>query len=117
MLKNVRNVVIVLVLAALVVLIPGGGKGASTAIAAVSLAFLGAAAWVAYVLYRQNRMWLDALGDQRRAALYAAAGLALLDAAAYGRLTATGAGTIAFIALLGVAGYVIFAVVWSARRY
>jgi hypothetical protein len=83
----------------------------------LGLGFLGAWAWLAYVLYRERRLWLDSLGESRRAALYGAVGLAVLTLAASGRLRTSGAGTVAFIALLGVAAYVVFAVVWSARRY
>ncbi len=49
MAANLRNVAIVLALAALVALIPGGGTGANVAIQAVSLAFLASIAWVAMV--------------------------------------------------------------------
>ena len=52
---NLRNIVIVLVLAGLVALLPGGGTGASVALQAVSLAFLGALAWIASITYRQRR--------------------------------------------------------------
>src|SRR5579884_3986945 len=72
MLKHSRNVVVVLALAALVVLIPGGGAGANTAIQAIWLAFLGSFAWVAYVMYRERRLELLSLGDGKRAILYAA---------------------------------------------
>ena len=117
MAKNVRNVAIVLVLAALVVLLPGGGNGANTAGAALGLGFLGGWGWIAYVQYRERRSWLYALGDARRAALYGAVGLVVVTLAAGPRLRLTGAGTIAFIALLAVAAYVIFTIVWAARRY
>ena len=116
MAKNVRNVLIVLALAALVVAVPGGGNGANTAGAALGLGFLGGWGWIAYVQYRERRSWLYALGDARRAALYGALGLVVVTLAAGPRLRLTGAGTIAFIALLAVAAYVIFTVVWSARR-
>ena len=53
--ENVRNILIILVLAALVAVLPHGGEAASIAIQAVSLAFLGALEWVAFVTYRQRR--------------------------------------------------------------
>ena len=82
--SNIRNVLIVLVIAALVVAIPGGGTGANVALQAASLVFLGALAWVASVMYRQHRTDLYSLGDGRRAALYAAVAVATVT------LTATG---------------------------
>ncbi len=115
--KNVRNVVIVLALAALLVLIPGGGKGASVAIQAVSLAFLASIGWVASLMYRQHRLELYALGDAKRATLYVAAAVATLTLTATSRLFGTAAGEIAWFVLIGGAVYAVFAVVWSARKY
>jgi hypothetical protein len=115
--KNIRNIAIVLVIAALVVLIPGGGTGASVAIQAVSLAFLAAIGWVAAMTYRERRATLYSLGDGRRAILYGAAGVATLTLTATSRLWQTGAGEVAWLALIGGAAYAVFAVIWSARKY
>jgi hypothetical protein len=117
MAKNARNIAIVLAIAALVVLIPGGGTGANVAIQAVSLAFLGALAWVASRLYREHRVALYSLGDARRATLYGAIVVGALTLTATHRLWQTGTGEIAWFALMGGAAYAIFAVVWSARKY
>jgi hypothetical protein len=115
--KNVRNIAIVLVIAALVVLIPGGGTGADVALQAASLAFLGSIAWVASRLYREHRTALYSLGDSRRAALYAALAVATLTLTATSRMWGTGTGEIVWFVLLGGAAYTVFAVVWSARKY
>jgi hypothetical protein len=112
-----RNVVIILVLAALVAIAPGGGTGANTALQAVSLAFLGAIAWFAMVMYRQHRTELYSLGDRKRAGLYAAAAVAVLTLSATPRLWSTPAGSVAWLVLVGGAAYTVFAVVWSARKY
>jgi hypothetical protein len=114
---NVRNVLIVLVIAALVALAPGGGTGATVAIQAVSLGFLGALAWIASIMYRQHRAELYALGDGRRAALYAAVAVATLTLTATSRLWGTSAGSVAWLVLIGSAAYAAFAVLWSARKY
>jgi len=115
--KNVRNVLIVLVIAALVALIPGGGTGANTAIQAIWLAFLGSFAWIAYLMYRERRLTLYSLGDAKRAILYAAVAGGVLAIVAGPRLRATSTGTVVWIAVLAIAAYAVFAVVWSARRY
>jgi hypothetical protein len=119
MTTTVRNVAIVLGIAALIVLIPGGGSGANFAGQAVGLAFLAAIGWFAYTLYRQHRMELDSLGAARRAILYVAAGVVVLTLTAEPRLWPNGGagGKIAFVLLLGAAGYAAFAVIRSARRY
>jgi hypothetical protein len=114
---TVRNIAIVLVLAALVAIIPGGGTGANVAIQAVSLAFLGALAWVASVMYRQHRTALYSLGDGRRAILYAAVAVAALTLTDTRRLWHTGGGSVVWLVLIAGAAYAVFAVVWSARKY
>jgi hypothetical protein len=116
-LATVRNIAIVLAIAALVVLIPGGGTGAQVATQAVSLAFLAAIVWVASVMYRQHRSTLYSLSDRRRAILYVAAGVAAVTLTATSRLWHTGAGSLAWLVLIGAAVYAVFAVVWAARKY
>jgi hypothetical protein len=114
---NVRNVAIIFILAALVVLIPGGGTGANVTLQAASLAFLASISWVAFRLYREHRVALYSLGDSRRAILYVAVGVAAVVFTASHRMFATGAGSIAWIALIGGCAYAVFAVIWSARKY
>ena len=113
---TVRNVLIVLALAALVVAVPGGGTGASVALQVLSLAFLGSLAWFASLMYRQHRIALYSLGAPRRALLYASAGVALLTITATSRLWQTGGGIIVWFVLVGGAAYAVLAVVLSARR-
>src|SRR5256885_9071573 len=114
--KNVRNLIIGLVIAALVVLPPGGGKGANVAIQAVSLAFLAAIGWVASLMYRQYRTMIYALGDARRATLYIAVGVAALTLTATSRLWASPAGAGAWPALGGRAALAPVSGVWAARE-
>ncbi len=117
MVKNVRNVVIILAVAAAVDLIPNGGRGASVAGQAVWLIFLATLVWYASLMYREHRVALESLGDRRRGILYAAVGVAALTLTATSRLWNTGAGSVAWLVLLAAAVYAVFAVVWSARRY
>jgi hypothetical protein len=115
--KNVRNVLIVLALAALVVALPGGGRGAQVAVQAISLLFLAALGWFGMIMYRQHRSDLYSLGDKRRAALYIAVGVGALTLTATSRLWATAAGELVWFALIVAASYTVFTVVWSTRRY
>jgi hypothetical protein len=112
-----RNILIILVLAGLVAVVPGGGTGANTALQAVSLAFLGALGWFAVHMYRQHRSELYSLGDRRRAALYAAAAVAAVTLSATPRLWSTNVGSVAWLVLIGGAAYTVITVVWSARKY
>jgi hypothetical protein len=115
--KNVRNALIVLAIAALVALLPGGGSGANVALQAVSLAFLGALAWVASLMYREHRMTLYSLGDGRRAILYGAVAVATLTLTATSLMWATPAGEIAWLALMGASIYAVVTIAVRARRY
>lgn len=114
---TVRNVLIVLVIAALVALVQGGQTAANVAIQAVTLAFLGTLVWFGVLMYRERRVSLYSLGDGRRALLYVAAGVATLTLTATSRLWNTGAGSVAWLILLAGSAYAVFSVLWSARRY
>jgi hypothetical protein len=114
---TVRNVLIVLVIAALVALLPGGGTGATVALQAVYLVFLASGWWFASIMYRQHRVAIYSLGEVRRAVLYVAIGVAFVTLTATSRLWASSAGTIAWCVLLVGAAYAVFAVIWSAREY
>jgi hypothetical protein len=115
--KNIRNVVIILAVAALIDLVPNGGRGASVAGQAVWLVFLATLVWFAAIMYRQHRVALFSLGDRRRGILYGALVVATLTLTATSRLWTTGAGSVAWLVLLAAAAYAVIAVVWSARRY
>jgi surface polysaccharide O-acyltransferase-like enzyme len=116
-LATVRNIAIIFIIAALVVLIPGGGTGASVAVQAVYLVFLACLGWFASVMYRQYRTTLYSLGDRRRAILYVALGVAAVVLTGTSKLWQTSGGSVAWLVCLGAAIYAVIAVVWSARRY
>jgi hypothetical protein len=117
MTATVRNILIIVALAAVVDLIPGGGDGANTALQAVQIVFLGSIGWFAAIMYRQHRVDLFSLGEAKRGGLYVAAGVILVTLTASSRMTGTSGGTLAFVVLLVASAYTIFAIVWSARQY
>ncbi len=116
-LATARNVLIILVLAALLVLIPGGGTGASVALQALYLIFLATIGWFALIMYRQHRTTLYSLGDRRRAVLYVAVGVAVVVLTGTSKLWRSSGGSVVWLVLLGGAVYAVIAVVWTARRY
>lgn len=115
--KTIRNIAIIMAIALLIVVIPGGGKGASVASQTVWLIFLGTLVWFASISYRQHRVALYSLGDRRRAILYAALAVATLTLTATNRLWDSGVGSVLWLVLLVSAAYAVIAIVWSARRY
>jgi hypothetical protein len=114
---TVRNVLIVLVIAALVALVQGGVTAANVAIQAVTLVFLGTIVWFLALTYRERRVSLYSLGDGRRALLYVALGVGTLTLTATSRLWGSSAGSVAWLILLAGSAYAVFAVLWSARKY
>jgi hypothetical protein len=116
-LATVRNIAIVMVIAALITVIPGGGTGATVALQAVYLVFLATLGWFAVLMYRQHRSTLYSLGERRRALLYVAVAVAVLVLTGTTRMWNTSAGQVAWLVLLGAAVYAVIAVVWSARKY
>src|SRR5438067_12033439 len=115
-LKTARNIAIILAVAAVVALVPGGGRGANIALQVVWLAFLATMFYFASIMYRQYRVSLYSLGDRRRAVLYAALAVGALTLTATARLWETGAGSVVWLVLLALAVYAVITIFWSARR-
>jgi hypothetical protein len=115
--KTARNVAIILVLAAAVAFLPGGGTASSVVLQILSIFFLAGIALFAFTMYRERRMDLYGLGDRNRAILYASVGLAVLAVAGTDKLWNTGGGTaLWFLMVLAAAGGV-FVVYRAAREY
>jgi hypothetical protein len=116
-LATTRNVAIILALAAIVDLVPGGGTAASVVVTAVTLVFLGALGWIVAIMYREHRNELYSLGERKRVALYVAIGVLAVTLTATHRLWATPLGSVAWLVLVAGGIYTGAAVLWSARRY
>jgi hypothetical protein len=112
-----RNVGIILVLAALVAFIPGGGTTADVIGAILSTLILVSLVFLVARLYREHRFDLGGLGDRWRGLLYGAIGIAILAMAARPRLSDTGGGTLVWVALLGCASYAVYMVWRHYRQY
>ena len=111
-----RNIGIIVLIALVVWLAPGGGEGAAFVQQLLNALFIVAMAVFCGILYRQDRAEIFGLGDQWRFALYAAAGVAIVTVAASRRLfDAGGPGAIAWFALVGGASYTLY-LVWQRYR-
>jgi hypothetical protein len=116
-LKHVRNVAIIMVLALGVAFVPGGGNAADTVLTALTIGFLAAMAAFVYTLYRQNQLTMATLSDGRRAILFGALGIIALLIAGTDEFFGTGAGTLAWILLLGAAVAAIWRIWVEANTY
>lgn len=113
----VRNVAIILVLAALVALVPGGGNVSAAILQVLVILLLGSLAFLAVRLYREYRSEIYGLGERNRALLYGSVGLAAFTLIATSRLWETGVGSIVWLVLLGLAIYGAYFVFRSSRQY
>jgi hypothetical protein len=112
-----RNVAILLAIAAAVFILPGGGDAASFVYAVLSIAILAAFVMFGVRFYREHRIDLATLGDQWRALLYGALAAALLDLAAYARLSSTPGGSALFVVVLIGCAFALVAVFRHWRSY
>lgn len=115
--RTARNAAIVMLLALCVAFVPAGGHLAEAILAAITMGFLAAIAWMVFVVGRQNQLTLATLTDARRAVLYGALGMLALLVAGRDEMTATGGGTLAWILLLGASIAAIWRIWIDARSY
>jgi hypothetical protein len=131
-LKTARNVAIILVIAAAVYFIPGGGRAANTFEAALWVAFGVGIGYLGLRMYREHHMALYGLGDRHRGVLYGAVVLAVFLYVARSRMWYVlklsggmltqvhrwnGFGEILWFALAGAVVYALLAVYRHARSY
>jgi hypothetical protein len=112
-----RNIAIVLVLAAAVAFLPGGGSTAALIGGLLSTAILAAFVMFAARFYRENRMDIIGLGDRWRATLYGALAVIVLAMAARAELVKTGAGLLVWLAAIAGSSYALYRVWRHHREY
>ena len=110
-----RNVGIVILLALVVWLVPGGGEGADLVAKILNAVFIVVAVLIVGMLYRQYRGEIFGLGDLWRFALYASVGIALLTVSITGRMWETGPGALMWVGLIGASSYMLY-VIWQRYR-
>jgi hypothetical protein len=115
--KHVRNVAIVLVLALVLTVLPAGGNVAEGVLAALGLVFLGALAMLIVRFWRENSLTRDAMTDRQRGLIYGSLGVIALAIAATDELLDTGLGTVIWLLVLGVGGWVVFNTWREANSY
>jgi hypothetical protein len=115
--KTARNIAILLVIAAAVAFIPGGGRAANTFGTILGVAFALGFGYFGLWLYRQNRVDLYGLGDRRRGLLYGAIGVGLVTVTAKPRMWETGFGEFVWFVLIGLVVYTFVALYRYSRSY
>jgi hypothetical protein len=112
-----RNIAIILVIAAAVAFVPGGGDTAALVGAVLSTAILASFVLLAARFYRERRMDIVGLGDRWRALFYGAIAAIVLAMAARPQLIETGAGTLLWLAVVAGAAFAIYRVWRHYREY
>lgn len=113
--KTARNIAIILALAAIFALVPGGGNVAEAIYTALSITFLALIGFSGYQLFRQNRFAYLALDERLRAILVVSLGAIVLMIAGADELTRTGGGLLVWLAIVGLSVFGIVRVVTEAR--
>ena len=112
-----RNIAIILALAAIVYFVPGGGDAAALIGALLSTAILASFVMLAARFYRENRMDIVGLGTRWRAILYGALAVIVFAMAARPRLIETGGGTLLWLAAVAGSAYAMYRVWRHYREY
>jgi hypothetical protein len=108
---TVRNVLIVLVVAAAVAFLPGGGETAGLVWALLGIALTATFVFLGIRFYRENRVAIFSLGDKHRALAYGAMAAVVVAFAGSKKLTETGIGSLVLVVLIAGAigaGYAVF---------
>ena len=106
---HIRNVLIIVALAVIVWLVPGGGTASSTIYNLLTIILTAGLLFFGYRLYMEHRATIFGLGDNQRAVLYGSVALACGALLATNRLwNGGGLGALIWFALLSVAAWGIY---------
>jgi hypothetical protein len=113
---HLRNIAIVIGLALIVWLVPGGDTASVTISNLLSIIFIGGLLFFGYRLYMEHRESIFGLPERNRGILYAAIALGTITIVATGRMWDEGGlGAMLWLAFMALAIWGLFTV-WRAYR-
>ena len=116
--KNIRNILIIVGLALVVWLLPGGDTGSNTVYNLLTVILTAGLLFFGYRLYMEHRATLFGLGDRTRALLYGAIALAALAIVATSRLwNQGGLGALIWFGLIALAAWGMYRVWRTYSEY
>jgi hypothetical protein len=116
--KHLRNILIIVGLALVVWLLPGGDTGSNTVYNLLTVILTAGLLFFAYRLYMEHRATIFGLGDRTRAILYGAIALAAFAIVATSRLwNEGGAGALLWFGLISLAAWGIYRVWRTYSEY
>jgi hypothetical protein len=113
--KHLRNAAIIVVLALIVWLVPGGDTASSTLSSLIGIAFAAGLLFFAYRIYMERRDTLFGLEERQRGILYASLALATVAIVGTRRMWDTGAGALVWMVMVCLAAFGAYSV-WQAYR-
>jgi hypothetical protein len=117
-LRTLRNVAIIAILAVPLAFVPGGGGAADAVLATLGMAFLASLAAAARQVHRENRLTFDSLPDDQRGVLFGALGVIVLMIVGADKLLGGGGlGAVIWVTLMACAVVAIVGVWMRARTY
>ena len=117
MLQTIRNVAIIMALALIVDVAPGGGAAADTVLTLLIMTFMAVIAWFVFRLYRDQELTIAGLTDAQRAGLFGSVGAIALLIVGFDELTSFAGGLLLWIALMAGAVAAIVLIWRSAATY
>ena len=113
--KHLRNIAILIVLALIVWLVPGGQRASLTLSNLLGLALAAAFVFFGYRFYMEHRATILGLEDRQRGILYASLALLVIAIVGFNRMWSTGGGGILWLVLVGISCWGVYSV-WRAWR-
>ena len=113
---HIRNILIIIALALVVWLVPGGDEAGITISNLLSIIFVSGILFLGYRLYMENRETIFGLDERQRGVLYAGLALVAITLVATSRMwDAGGVGALVWLVLIGAGIYAVYGV-WRAYR-
>jgi hypothetical protein len=112
-----RNIAIIALLALALTVIPGGGSVASGLLTALALIFLAAIGLLVARAWERTSMTRDVMSDRQRWIFYGSLGAIALMIAGLDEMLDSGAGTVAWLAIVGVSAYLAITTWRDASSY
>jgi hypothetical protein len=113
--RHLRNVAILLVIAAVAWRVPAGARAGAAISSLLGIVFAGGLLFFAYRMYMERRETIFGLPDRQRGILYASVALATVAIVGTSRMWASGLGALVWLGLLGLAAAGMYSV-WTAYR-
>lgn len=117
MLIAFRNVLIIMLLALVLTVAPGGGNFVEALLTALTLTFVAAIALLGIRAWNDASMTRDSMADNQRLVVYGALGALALMIAGLDEMLSTGIGSVVWIAVVAGSGYLLFTTWRAANSY